>query len=224
MLSRSFKTNLPRPYSNCLVDNQTNAGFHSELFDLIQNSEYRYKQELCFWQCVQRAILQECNCTCPAFMSLFSNASQCIEKSQIECMNSLTATKKTFSQSDFYQVNCESECPLECYSDSFDYSLSASELISKNYLDYLNSNSTNLSRDFENMTLDTETARRSFVWANVFYKSLSYELSTESPQLIAITLIANIGGYLGLFLGVSVFSLFEPVQILIEIIYLKYHK
>jgi hypothetical protein len=74
------------------------------------------------------------------------------------------------------------------------------------------------------MTLDTETARRSFVWANVFYKSLSYELSTESPQLIAITLIANIGGYLGLFLGVSVFSLFEPVQILIEIIYLKYHK
>ena len=27
-LSRSFKTNLQRPYSNCLIDNQTNGGFN----------------------------------------------------------------------------------------------------------------------------------------------------------------------------------------------------
>jgi hypothetical protein len=37
-ISRSFKSTLPKPYSNCLIDNQTNAGFQSELFDLIQNS------------------------------------------------------------------------------------------------------------------------------------------------------------------------------------------
>ena len=34
-LEREFKFMLPKPYSNCLIDNQTNAGFHSELFDLI---------------------------------------------------------------------------------------------------------------------------------------------------------------------------------------------
>jgi hypothetical protein len=223
-LGRSFKSNLPRPYSNCLIDNETNANFGSELFDLIQNSKYRYNQELCFWQCIQRAVLKECNCTNPALKSLFSNASQCMDLNEIICVDMVARNKRNF-KNDFFQQNCQSECPLECYSDSFDYSLSSSDLISQNFYDYLNSNSTNLSRDFQiTAEIDPETARRSYVWFNIFYKSLTYELTSESPQLTFVTLIANIGGYLGLFMGVSVFSIFEPVQILIEILYIKYHK
>ncbi len=122
---------------------------------------------------------------------------------------------------DYYEENCISDCPLECYSDSFDVSLSSTELIPKYYLDYLNSNVTNLSDDFLSNQIDAETAKKSFVQLNIFYKSLSYEVSTESPQMSSITLISNIASNLGLFLGVSVFSLFELVQVLIEIIYLE---
>ena len=82
----------------------------------------------------------------------------------------------------------------------------------------------NLSDDFLSNQIDAETAKTSFVYVNIFYKSLSFEVSTEYPQMSPITLISNIESNLSLFLGVSVFSLFEPVQILIEIIYLKYHK
>jgi hypothetical protein len=74
-ISRSFKSTLPKPYSNCLVDNQTNAGFHSELFDLIQNSPYKYRQPMCFTQCQQKYYYLKCNCTDPSSTSLFSNAS-----------------------------------------------------------------------------------------------------------------------------------------------------
>ncbi len=88
-VSRVFKANLPRPYSNCLIDNETNADFHSELFDLIQNSKYSYKQELCFWQCIQRTTLLECNCTDPSTVSLFLNGSKCVEPSEIDCMINL---------------------------------------------------------------------------------------------------------------------------------------
>ena len=66
-VSRSFKTSLSRPYSNCLIDNETNAGFHSELFDLIQNSAYKYTQPICFLQCQQRIFLLNCNCKDPSF-------------------------------------------------------------------------------------------------------------------------------------------------------------
>ena len=190
---------------------------------MIQNSEYLYTQSFCFLQCIQRTILLECNCTDPAINSLFSNSSQCIELSEINCMISLSKNK-ILPNNNFYEKNCQSECPLECYSYSFDFSLSSSELIYKNYFDYLISNSTNLSEDLATEKIDAETARRSFAWTNIFYKSLSYEMSCESPQLNLITLFANIGGYLGLFLGVSMFSLFEPIQVLIEILYMKCQK
>ena len=52
-IRRSFKSILPQSFSECLIDNETNAGFNSELFDLIQNSEYRYSQQICFLQCFQ---------------------------------------------------------------------------------------------------------------------------------------------------------------------------
>ena len=219
-VSRSFKSILPRPYSNCLIDNETNAGFRSELFDLIQNSEYRYTQSLCFFQCWQREILLKCNCTDAARVSLFPNARKCIKVNEINCMVNMWT-----NDDNFFQENCSSDCPLECYSDAFDFSLSSYELTPKYYLEYLNSNLTNLKDDFQtDKEIEAAMAKNSFVYLTIFYKSLSFELSTETPQLTLITLFANMGGHLGLFLGVSVFSLFEPIQVLIEIFYMKLNK
>ena len=39
-----------------------------------------------------------------------------------------------------------------------------------------------------------------------------------------ISLLAAIGGHMGLFLGISVLSLFELVEVLIEMVYLYRHK
>ena len=47
---------------------------------------------------------------------------------------------------------------------------------------------------------------------NIFYDSLSYVETTESPQMDLISLLASIGGHLSLFLGVNVLSLFELVE------------
>ena len=219
-LRRSFKTNLPQPYSNCLIDNETNAGFHSALFDLIQNSEYRYTQSMCYLQCLQRALLEICDCTDAVKVSLLPNASKCSKNHEIKCFLNLDINER-----DFYKENCSSECPLECYLDSFDVSLSSYELIPELYKEFLNSEFTNLANDFPStQQIDEETARKSFIELSIFYKSLSYETSTESPQMNGITLISNIASNLSLFLGVSVFSLFEPLQVLIEIIYIKLKK
>jgi hypothetical protein len=81
-----------------------------------------------------------------------------------------------------------------------------------------------LKTDYLTTQVDEEIARRSFVGLNLFYKELTYDISSESPQLTAITLFANIGSYLGLFLGVSVFSLVEIIQFLIEIAFVKSRK
>jgi hypothetical protein len=167
---------------------------------------------------LQRGFLSECNCTDAARVSLFPNASKCTENYQNNCQNRLWNYQKDFIQ------QCQPECPQECYLDSFDVSLSSFELIPYIYQEYLNSNFTNLSEDFPNTQIDENIVKKSLIEVSIFYKTLSFELSTESPQMNELTLFANIASNLGLFLGVSVFSLFEPIQVLIEIIHMKFNK
>jgi len=83
-------------------------------------------------------------------------------------------------KNDFVQRNCLSECPLECYFEQFDVSLSSIELIPNYYVDYLRSNA-NL---YVDSNVDEERARKSFVSLNIFYKSLAYDLSRTTSAAI----------------------------------------
>ena len=101
----------------------------------------------------------------------------------------------------------------------FNSFVSSGLLIGNKYLDIIKSVS-NLSRDF--LTLESndmlEKARKSFVRIGISYNSLSYTISTESPKFDVVSLLANVGGNLGLFLGVSVFSVCELLEALIGIL------
>ena len=88
------------------------------------------------------------------------------------------------------------------------------------FADYIKNNK-NLSSDFIRTTISPTTAANSVVKVNIFYDSMSYELSTESPKMDIVSLLASIGGNLGLFLGVSVFSLCELIEVAIEIYFVK---
>ena len=79
----------------------------------------------------------------------------------------------------------------------------------------------NLSSDFVTTRISPVNAANSFVKVNIFYESMSYELSTESPKMDIVSMLASIGGNLGLFLGVSVFSLCEIVEVALEIFFVK---
>jgi hypothetical protein len=102
-------------------------------------------------------------------------------------------------------------CPLECNQTLYKNSLSFSQLNGDQYVDTIKNNS-NLASDFINRTIDSTQAEKSFIGLNIFYDSLSYTLTTESPQMDWVTLLGSIGGNLGLFLGVSVFSLCEMLR------------
>jgi hypothetical protein len=78
-------------------------------------------------------------------------------------------------------------------------------------------NNPNLSCDFINRPISDE---HSLAGVNIFYSSLSYKSTTESPQTNVITLLASIGGNLSLFLGVSMFSLCEIIEVFIELFYI----
>ena len=107
---------------------------------------------------------------------------------------------------------------MECETNLFKYSISSLQMISNQFLRNIIRNR-NLTFDFINRPLNSRQAEKSLVSVNIFYSSLSHTVSRESPKMETVSLLASIGGHLSLFLGVSVFSLCETVEVAIEIFY-----
>ena len=134
------------------------------------------------------------------------------------CINNVYSNK--YLSSDFLREVCMPLCPLECNRTEYKASITKSKLIGDIYVDYIRGNK-NLSADFIKRSITTETAARSMVKINIFYDSMAYNLVTESPKMNLVSLLASIGGNLGLFLGVSAFSLCEIVELVIRIYLIK---
>ncbi len=210
-VSREFKSLLPKPYSNCELDSNSPKFIQGlDLYNLKAHTEYAYTQQLCFFQCYQKHIFDKFNCTDFGFLSLFLNASSCI-------WDTIESRSENEFNGKFVNKYCISLCPLECDQMLYKSSLSSSKLIDNgNYMQRISTN-LNLASDFVSRTLDSQTVAESIVDVNTFYESLSYTFTTESPQMDAVVLFGAIGGNLGLFLGVSVFSVCEVFEVLIEI-------
>ena len=52
---------------------------------------------------------------------------------------------------------------------------------------------------------------------NVYYKNIYYTSIVESPSITLVSLVSNLGGNLGLFLGLSVLSLLEIFELIISL-------
>ena len=115
------------------------------------------------------------------------------------------------------------ECPLECNRTEIRTSVSMLSLSGYLYMDYINKNA-NLFSDFNSTSIDDLKAKESITKINIYYDSLTYEKSNESAKLTWIDLVSTIGGSLSLFMGISIFSFFELIELLIEAIFLKTKK
>ena len=114
---------------------------------------------------------------------------------------------------DINKINeCTKECPLECDSMSFDFTISsltfptdqmyAKFKADKTYYDGIKS-----SLDIDLSTY--ELFKESYLALNIFYPSTQFTKITISPKTSVIDLISNVGGSIGIFLGFSMFSIFE---------------
>ena len=215
-LKREIRSSLPKPYSNCDLteDGARPDKTYSDLFDLIVKSSYEYSQRYCLIQCFQQLTIRTCNCSISIFASL-SNENTCASNEEIVCSFNIVYYN-IYLKNNYIRDACLPQCPLECSSSEITYATSTYDLLGDTYLDVVQDNS-NLSSDFIDRSITEENVKQSIVRLNIYYDTLSYKESEETPQMDIVTLIANIGGNLGLFLGVSMFSLCEIVTTLIEV-------
>nr|KAG5714061.1 hypothetical protein BaRGS_020389 [Batillaria attramentaria] len=59
---------------------------------------------------------------------------------------------------------------------------------------------------------------QNFVKLNIFYEDLNYENITEKPDYEDAQFISDVGGTLGLWIGLSVLSIFEVFQLVLELL------
>ena len=96
----------------------------------------------------------------------------------------------------------ECECPAACTSLSYDTSLSYSKFPA----DFI---SVSLAEAFINSTITPQTFPANLLGISVYFETLNIETQTTSYSYSFIALLSDIGGQLGLFLGVSVISIME---------------
>ena len=86
------------------------------------------------------------------------------------------------------------DCPEECDSIQYDISHSFTKLSTQNEID------------------------KNFVSFAIYYENLQYTTIDQMAQMNVFDLISNIGGNLGLFIGISFLSFAELIELLVEII------
>ena len=147
---------------------------------------------------------------------------KCVNETQLKCKNHIFENE--LLSADFLRDYCLVKCPLECNQTDYGLTLTSSQLVKSEFYAKIINENRNLSLDrstFDGSVSSRDEAVESFVYASIFYEKLSYSLVTESPKMDVIALLASMGGNLSLFMGLSVFSLCELVEILIEIYYFR---
>ena len=218
-LNKNSYIKLSDPYSDCVQDILNQNEKSSYLFKLTLSNYKKYTRRACFDMCYQDYIVENCNC----FSILFPNTTQNHEP----CGLSVTKNKCNLDYHiKFYrsvsQQKCPILCPVECESAEFKIKLSFSNYPTKIYADQLIKMNSKLGKFIQNNTIidDEENfkqLRKNILSLNVFYDDFDEMVVSEVPKTTVQDLIGIIGGNFGLFLGISILSFAELIEVLIEV-------
>lgn len=212
-VKRKFTSRLPKPYGNCLDDTSNQSSFSSFYFDfIVKTKSIPYTQKYCFELCVQNLIVK--NCGCANFVLPFLNESStvCIETDQID---QIECSRKVINDFESIANECKDACPLEC--NTIDYEVSSSSLSypSSYYQNLLANNSI-----IKSSGISYDNIPKAVLRLNVFYDTPQYELIEENIAISTDQFISNLGGTLGLYLGLSLLSLAEIIELFFILIHL----
>ena len=148
-------------------------------------------------------------------------AEKCLRKPQEltnEMKNCVGKYLSDFRKNDQFE-KCSQYCPLEC--DEVTYSITP---VAKVYPTRGNiSDVMFASFEFNLSNLTTyEQMKKHYVQICVFYKKIGYTLISQEAKTETFNFVSNIGGVLGLFLGISFLSFIEIFEILIECFFTFY--
>jgi len=191
VIDKIIELKLGDPYNNCLQDVFTEFNENKTILDYIASLNEQYTQVKCFELCFDLNYIETnpCNCTNATIGQVWNNCWIIGEKKNT---TSCTFKDRAKFRSSRLIEECSKYCPLEC--DSISYEVTPN-------------------------TFTTKEVSNETVEMFAFYRSLRFLTITEKPKISWTDLIANVGGYFGLFVGISFVTLFEIAELIFLIIY-----
>ena len=208
-IKKTFIYKAQSPFSEC--DRLTE--FTSELYELIVRKNVTYRQVDCFDLCLQKMVISACQCYSLKYLKLVDGVGPCLSLDELKCFKQ---ENDRFLQSEKSKL-CGDQCPLECNSVDYEFSYSISDFPTEEYFNSFKLNSSSKKIYLNGEYVNFETYKKSFIGLNIYYPYLKYTEIVEVEKFSLIDLLSNIGGTLGLFLGISFLSFIEIFEILFEI-------
>ncbi|KAK3753639.1 hypothetical protein QZH41_014750 [Actinostola sp. cb2023] len=199
--------NLPKPY-------RTNCSSPDLSFAKTYNSSYSVFA--CMGQCFTEYVVEVCHCQ-PLFKTISSRIEVCSMKETFECI-----FPKLFGRLSEKVAECSYNCPEPCNYSKYEVKLSYASAIANSFtrnLEALILSKTDEEKlqPFINMSVKErqEYLSNNVVSLDVYFEEIGYDLVEQQPAITSTTLLGTIGGYLGLFLGMSVLTMLEFVDLLL---------
>ncbi|XP_076314712.1 epithelial sodium channel subunit gamma-like [Tachypleus tridentatus] len=169
----------------------------------INSNRRTYNRELCLQDCMQQLNMANCGCGDPT-VALPDEIPPCLLNvtSYISCLDD---TRQKLSSG---QVTCD--CPLACFEYGLEMVISSSSLI-MNQMEVASQTSSSLT-DMQNIKL------------RVYFQTTETIIYTSSPKYKIQDIYANLGGQMGMWLGVSLNSCFQFIMSLIGKIHTALNK
>ncbi|XP_071102852.1 epithelial sodium channel subunit gamma-like [Haliotis cracherodii] len=194
-------TRLPPPHGVCaeegLIEDIYNTNLHTN-----------YSKLSCLKSCFQNLVIKYCHCAMP-HLFVPANATVCdMTNTTVEtCSKGLPDNQPT----EFKQ--CDTSCPQPCREIRFEKTLSVAQWPSKRYADHLQSKVQQSNYRFYGSKVEEEDfARVEVYFEDLLFKEIEQQKAYESQNLIS-----DIGGQLGLWLGLSAITLGELCSFLFSI-------
>lgn len=219
-VERTFSSRLEAPYSDCKSGLSYPDDYNSFIFkQMVSNSIYKYTQKDCFDLCQTKYIYDKCNISMNLVYTwvLFFNKNG---SSYIDCAYD---KREEFFDLDVDEY-CGLYCPLECETIKYDIQLTFTQFPTKYYTEQLASNDKIKALYPENYNVTQEDLKQTLLSVSIFYDDLGFTQITEDPKMLPVDLVSNMGGILGLFIGISFLSLGEIFEVFFEIIFILFDK
>jgi hypothetical protein len=210
-VKRIFIYKKETPYSDCQADLSLSK---SHLVKYFLDNKLKYEFNECADLLIQDEITRTCGCANIFFRNIF-NIRYCSKPEEFECIESTGFTSKlsTKEKNDL--------CPKECSSFSLDVIFSPINPLNKEFIRRLRNHENVISKYKNISNITDEQIAKSFVSLDVYYNSLTYTQIVEVPVYTTLNLISSIGGTLGLFLGMSVLSFIEIIEVIYSVLMLN---
>ena len=215
-LDRVFYKNLDAPYSDCLNDINSFKK-NKTIIDNIRKKNRDYTQANCYYLCSFLFALEQSNCGCNSTLIDFSkNCIRNFNMNETEMTRCNSKYLKEFRKNDQYQ-KCSEYCPLECDSMNFVITPHSEAIL-------LSGNISKKTKSIFPLYSTYEELRKKFLPIRFYYNEFKYTLISEKPETESFKFISDIGGILGLFLGISFLSFIEIFEIIYEIQLVLFNK